>query len=84
MMESLVAAVRPQSYKFVVYSTLIQQAHEAPGDTAEAPIRGMHAASGALWNSEKDGMFSFKYGVDDGPGEKRGFDVVINVVWIAC
>lgn len=39
----------------------------------------MHSAAGAYWNSEKDGMWSFKY---DG-GEKKGLDVVINVMWIA-
>ncbi|MCJ1225119.1 hypothetical protein MMC12_001768 [Toensbergia leucococca] len=41
--------------------------------------RGMHSATGAYWNNEKDGMWSFKY---DG-GEGKGFDVVISVVWIS-
>ena len=39
----------------------------------------MHSATGAFWNNEKDGMWSFKY---DG-GEKRGMDVVVCVLWIA-
>ena len=39
----------------------------------------MHSATGAFWNNEKDGMWSFKY---DG-GVSKGFDVVISVVWIS-
>lgn len=41
--------------------------------------RGMHSATGAYWNTEKDGMWSYKY---EG-GEARGFDVVICVIWMA-
>ena len=84
-MQALVAEVPAQSYKFVVNSTLIQHA-SVPGASekvADTASRGMHAASGALWNSEKDGMWSFKWGAEDGSGENRGFDVVINIVWIA-
>jgi dynein light chain Tctex-type 1 len=40
--------------------------------------RGMHSATGAFWNNERDGMWSFKY---EG-GEGKGFDVVVSVVWI--
>jgi len=40
--------------------------------------RGMHSATGAFWNNEKDGMWSYKY---EG-GESKGFDVVVSVVWI--
>lgn len=43
------------------------------------PRRGMHSATGAYWNTEKDGMWSYKY---EG-GEARGFDVVICVLWMA-
>lgn len=41
--------------------------------------RGMHSASGAYWNNERDGMWSHKY---EG-GEGRGMDIVISVIWIA-
>jgi len=40
--------------------------------------RGMHSASGAYWDKEKDGMWSYKF-----EGEGREFDVVVGVVWIA-
>lgn len=78
-------------FKYAVNSTIIQHAptfsRTADGDAAEDQTaslakvgrRGMHSAAGAYWNSEKDGMWSFKY---DG-GEKKGLDVVINVMWIA-
>ncbi len=39
----------------------------------------MHSATGAYWNNEKDGMWSFKYEA----GEAKGLDVVISVIWIA-
>ena len=38
----------------------------------------MHAASGAYWNNEKDGMWSFKYEAAEG----KGLDVVVGVVWV--
>jgi dynein light chain Tctex-type 1 len=41
--------------------------------------RGMHSATGAYWNNEKDGMWSFKY--EEAAG--RGMDVVVSVIWIA-
>jgi hypothetical protein len=41
--------------------------------------RGMHSASGAYWNNERDGMWSYKYEV----GEGKGMDIVISVMWIA-
>lgn len=78
-------------FKYAVNSTIIQHAptfsRTADSDSAEDQTvslakvgrRGMHSAAGAYWNSEKDGMWSFKY---DG-GEKKGLDVVINVMWIA-
>jgi len=40
--------------------------------------RGMHSATGAFWNNERDGMWSYKY---EG-GESKGFDIVVSVVWI--
>ncbi|KAK1079452.1 hypothetical protein LTR33_006379 [Friedmanniomyces endolithicus] len=42
-------------------------------------MRGMHSASGAYWNYEKDGMWSHKY---EG-GEGKGMDIVVSVMWIA-
>jgi hypothetical protein len=41
--------------------------------------RGMHSASGAYWNNERDGMWSHKY---EG-GEGKGMDIVVSVLWIA-
>ena len=45
-----------------------------------APVgrRGMHCASGAYWNNERDGMWSFKY---EG-GESKGMDIVVSIMWI--
>lgn len=40
--------------------------------------RGLHSATGAYWNEQTDGMWSYKY---DG-GEGKGLDVVISVIWI--
>jgi len=40
--------------------------------------RGMHSATGAYWNNERDGMWSYKY-----EEEEKGFDVVISVIWIS-
>lgn len=62
-------------WKFVVNSTIIQ--HRG-GDETKAARRGMHAAAGAYWNNEKDGMWSFKY---DG-AERMGLDVVVGIVWV--
>jgi len=72
---------QPQ-FKYVVNSTIIQHA-AASATSGDDPKkisgrRGMHAASGAYWNNEKDGMWSFKY-----PGaESKGLDVVIGIIWI--
>lgn len=41
--------------------------------------RGMHSASGAYWNNERDGMWSHKYESREG----KGMDIVISVMWIA-
>jgi hypothetical protein len=41
--------------------------------------RGMHSATGAYWNEETDGMWSYKY---EG-GEGKGMDVIIMLIWIA-
>lgn len=63
---------QPQ-YKFLVNSTIIQHASGVDGGR-----RGMHAASGAYWNNEKDGMWSFKYEAAEG----KGLDVVVGVIWV--
>lgn len=82
---------KPSSrYKFAVNSTIIQHLSDpreggedgvSMGGEGEKKVgrRGMHSASGAYWNNEKDGMWSYKYegGVD------KGMDVVVSVMWIA-
>lgn len=62
-----------KNYKFAVHSIILQRA--VPNDTGN---RGMHAASGAYWNNEKDGMWSHKY-----EAAEKGIDVVVSVLWIA-
>ncbi|KAI9674359.1 MAG: hypothetical protein M1829_003761 [Trizodia sp. TS-e1964] len=49
--------------------------------TAEERVgrRGMHSATGAYWNNERDGMWCFKY---EG-GVAKGMDVVISLIWVA-
>lgn len=66
------AGSQPQ-YKYIVNSTIIQHAVGADGGR-----RGMHAASGAYWNNEKDGMWSFKYEAAEG----KGLDVVVGIIWV--
>ena len=87
------SAGQPPLYKYMVTSTIIQQ-HTAPtlsdedpqatagaveGGDSEPTKRGMHSASGAYWNNEKDGMWSFKYE----KAESKGFDVIVSIVWIS-
>jgi len=84
ILKSLISSTTPPSsasppYKFAVNSTIIQHLSAAGGDGEPVGRRGMHSASGAYWNSERDGMFSYKF---EGAME-RGFDVVVSVVWIA-
>jgi len=72
---------QPQ-FKYVVNSTIIQHASASSNSRDETKKstgrRGMHAASGAYWNNEKDGMWSYKY-----PGaESKGLDVVIGIIWV--
>ncbi|EXJ77734.1 hypothetical protein A1O3_09963 [Capronia epimyces CBS 606.96] len=72
---------QPQ-FKYVVNSTIIQHA-AAPSSSSDdtkktSGRRGMHAASGAYWNNEKDGMWSYKY-----PGaDSKGLDVVVGIIWV--
>ncbi|KIW67742.1 hypothetical protein PV04_06973 [Phialophora macrospora] len=76
------APAQPQ-FKYVVNSTIIQHAASTSSSSGDDPKktsgrRGMHAASGAYWNNEKDGMWSFKY-----PGaDSKGLDVVVGIIWV--
>lgn len=77
-------------YKFSVNSTIIQHGPESVPDEEDSTLgaderragllkkRGMHSASGAYWNNEKDGMWSFKYD----KAESKGFDIIVSVIWI--
>lgn len=47
----------------------------------EAGRRGMHSATGAFWNNERDGMWSYKY--EKGQARGDGFDVIVSVVWVS-
>lgn len=47
------------------------------GQTPTKGRRGMHSATGAYWNEETDGMWSWKY-----DGSAKGMDVVVSVVWV--
>lgn len=82
-------------YKFAVTSTIIQHttpqsnpatevasndvSQEVTGGESAVGRRGMHSASGAYWNNEKDGMWNFKYE----KAESKGFDVVLSILWIS-
>ena len=71
---------QPQ-YKYVVNSTIIQHAPTSSSESGHSAVngrRGMHAASGAYWNNDKDGMWSFKYEA----AEAKGLDVVVGIIWI--
>lgn len=48
-------------------------------DGVDVGKRGMHSASGAFWDVNRDGMWTFKYP----GGEERGLDVVVSVTWFA-
>jgi len=63
---------QPPQYKFAVNSTIMQHSADdtANGDVSSPGKRGMHSASGAYWNSDKDGMWNFKYE----KSESKGFD----------
>lgn len=73
---------QPQ-FKYIVNSTIIQHAASSSSTAGDelkktSGRRGMHAASGAYWNNEKDGMWSFKY-----PGaDSKGLDVVVGIIWV--
>ncbi|KAL4905756.1 hypothetical protein BDW74DRAFT_151960 [Aspergillus multicolor] len=74
----------PPPYRFTVNSTIVQQGlidktAAADGSAANTGKRGMHSASGAFWDVNRDGMWTFKY-----PGaDAKGLDVVVSVTWFA-
>ncbi|KAL4740795.1 Tctex-1 [Aspergillus similis] len=74
----------PPPYRFTVNSTIVQQglidkSAAADGSAANTGKRGMHSASGAFWDVNRDGMWTFKY-----PGaDAKGLDVVVSVTWFA-
>ena len=86
ILKSLVSATsiddQQPSYKYAVTSTIIQ--HTPTSETASAEDglvsgkRGMHSATGAFWNNERDGMWSYKH-----EEETKGFDVIISIIWIS-
>ena len=41
--------------------------------------RGLHSATGAYWNNERDGTWSWQWK----GSEKKGFDVIATVFWVA-
>ncbi|KAH8693283.1 Tctex-1 [Talaromyces proteolyticus] len=87
VLKGLIAATTPDQkspppYRFTVNSTIVQQGvidKAAAGGSDDVGKRGMHSASGAFWDVNRDGMWTFKY-----PGaEERGLDVVVSVTWFA-
>ncbi|KAL1964276.1 hypothetical protein VTN77DRAFT_7096 [Rasamsonia byssochlamydoides] len=90
ILKALIAATSPENpstpppYRFTVNSTIVQQgvidkAAVAGNSAGDVGKRGMHSASGAFWDVNRDGMWTFKY-----PGaEERGLDVVVSITWFA-
>ncbi|KAJ5576447.1 hypothetical protein N7535_003373 [Penicillium sp. DV-2018c] len=77
-------ASKPPPYRFTVNSTIVQQgvideSVAQGGALSNAGKRGMHSASGAFWDVNRDGMWTFKYA----GAEERGMDVVVCVTWFA-
>lgn len=74
----------PPPFRFTVNSTIVQQglidkSSAADGSAANTGKRGMHSASGAYWDVNRDGMWTFKYPA----AEAKGLDVVVSVTWFA-
>ncbi|KAE8138349.1 Tctex-1 [Aspergillus pseudotamarii] len=90
ILKALISATAPSTpsaaapYRFTVNSTIVQQglidkSAAAEGAASNTGKRGMHSASGAFWDVNRDGMWTFKY-----PGaDERGLDVVVSVTWFA-
>ena len=86
MLGSMTSNCPPTSYKFLITSTIIQHDLKKEGKDGEpiltAPSRGMHTASGAFWNQDKDAIWSYKMMGAEGD-IKREFDVVLTCAWVA-
>ena len=90
MLQSLISELSPSgqqpTYKLAVTSTIIQHTSIPTSSSEDKDSKafsgngrgGMHSATGAFWNNEKDGTWSHKF-----EEEKKGFDVVISVIWIS-
>ncbi|KAI9928578.1 hypothetical protein ASPWEDRAFT_36346 [Aspergillus wentii DTO 134E9] len=90
ILKALISATAPSEsstappYRFTVNSTIVQQglidkSAAADGAVNNAGKRGMHSASGAFWDVNRDGMWTFKF-----PGaEEKGLDIVVSVTWFA-
>lgn len=77
-------AITGPPYRFTVNSTIVQQgvidkSQLTNGSGGDIGQRGMHSASGAYWDVNRDGMWTFKYPA----GAERGLDVVVSVTWFA-
>ncbi|KAK9850837.1 Tctex-1 [Penicillium brevicompactum] len=75
---------KPAPFRFTVNSTIVQQglideSAAADGALSNAGKRGMHSASGAFWDVNRDGMWTYKYT----GAEERGLDIVVCVTWFA-
>ncbi|KAL2832030.1 Tctex-1 [Aspergillus cavernicola] len=90
ILKALITATTPSTssaappYRFTVNSTIVQQglidkSSAADGSAANTGKRGMHSASGAFWDVNRDGMWTFKYL----GAEAKGLDVVVSVTWFA-
>ncbi|KAF2759446.1 hypothetical protein EJ05DRAFT_484400 [Pseudovirgaria hyperparasitica] len=78
--ESTPSGQNQPPYKFAVNSTIVQHTEPQAGvESKDAGRRGMHSATGAFWNEDKDGMWSYKYEA----GDSKGMDVVISVFWFS-
>lgn len=67
--DSILSKLKEQSrsYKYIIYVTLLDQLPSGP--------KGIRTSSGAYWNSEKDGLWNFKY-------EGKGVDAIVSIAWI--
>lgn len=67
----------PAKFKFAVNSTIVE--HSQTDQSKPGPTRrGIQSSSGAYWNNETDGMWTYKY---DGAAT-NGMDVVILILWM--
>jgi hypothetical protein len=89
ILKDLIGATAPEQpttippYRFTVNSTIVQQGlldkSVVGNEVDNVGKRGMHSASGAFWDVNRDGMWTFKYL----GAEERGLDVVVSVTWFS-